>query len=126
MLQDLLRNAMKRLGIILMALLLSGCATLENFWDEEVLSPYLPGVQPNKQKNILVEGLNHWLGQPQSERIRVAGPPQGCVTLNTIGESCEWKLPWVERVLRPRLTNHERLALRRNINTLPLPMTEVG
>jgi len=97
LLQDLVRNAMKRLGIILMALLLSGCATLENFWDEEVLSPYLPGVQADKQKNILVEGLNHWLGQPKSERIRVAGPPQGCVTFNTIGESCEWKSPWVER-----------------------------
>lgn len=88
---------MKRLGIILMALLLSGCATLESVWDEEVLSPYLPGVQADKQKKILAEGLNHWLGQPKSERIRVAGPPQGCVTLDTVGESCEWKSPWVER-----------------------------
>lgn len=88
---------MKRLGIILIALLLSGCATLESFWDEEVLSPILPGVQADKQKNILAEGLNHWLGQPKSERIRVAGPPQGCVTLTTAGETCEWKSPWVDR-----------------------------
>ena len=115
---------MKRLAIILIALLLSGCSTLESFWDEEVLSPDLPVVQADKQKNILVEGLNHWLGEPKSERIRVAGPPEACVTLNTIGENCEWKSPWVERSSASSTNQTRATVPETRYQYIALPMTK--
>jgi hypothetical protein len=86
---------MKWLGIALMALLVSGCGLLERFWDDEVLSKYAPNVLVEQQKTHLAESLNSWLGRPKSERIRVAGNPQECVTLSPAGERCEWKSAWV-------------------------------
>lgn len=84
-----------RLAIVSIALLVSGCTLLERFWDDEVLSKYAPNVLLEQQKTHLAESLNFWLGRPKSERIRVAGDPQECVTLGPTGERCEWKSAWV-------------------------------
>jgi len=94
-------KTMRALLTLLTALLLTGCATAEDFWNNELLGVYAPETLRRKQaeqaKGFLIDALNYWLGRPKSDYIRVIGAPDRCTALNTGGEVCEWS----QRAPRP-------------------------
>ncbi len=78
------------LTILFAVLLLSGCVSLEKFWDKEFLEVYAPSKLREKEQRYMAENLDYWLGKSKKERVRVIGAPSTCSALNAVEEVCEW------------------------------------
>lgn len=81
---------MTPLTLSALAILLSGCAAVDRFWDKEIVAVYAPDHLHEQEKTYLIEAYNYWLGQPKKDRVRALGAPSQCTALNTGGELCEW------------------------------------
>jgi hypothetical protein len=78
--------------ILVIAVFMSGCEALQQFWDKEFVAVYTPGSLREKQKTRMAGTLNYWLGRSKDERTRIIGPPQECVSFNKTEELCEWRI----------------------------------
>jgi hypothetical protein len=83
--------------LLILALGVGGCTTVENFWRTEVVNVYAPRYSRDNDKARLVDSLNYFLGKSKDERVRVVGAPVQCVPLKQGWETCEW-LPKVSGV----------------------------
>lgn len=81
---------MKLFMLALLALFLSGCSTLNQFWDKEFVDKYAPESRRNQQKESLIQAFNFYLAKPKAERVRIAGSPNTCTNQSSTEESCEW------------------------------------
>ena len=84
---------MKSFVLLLLAVFVSGCGLLDQFWDKEVLEKYAPETRRNHQKESFIQALNFYLEKSKAERIRIAGPPDQCTSQSSTEENCEWT--WV-------------------------------
>lgn len=84
---------MKSSTLVLVALLMSGCAIFDQFWDKEILEKYAPETLRNQQRENFIQALNSYLEKTKAERVRIAGSPDKCTNQSSSEENCEWT--WV-------------------------------